>query len=323
MKSISARTFLFATTLFLWFSAASGQSFPDHPVKIIVPYGVGTLTDLSARLTAKRLADLWKQPVIVENVTGAGGVIGTQAVVRAAPDGYTIGLIASNFAMSPAVLAHMPYDSQTDLKPIIHVTYSEFVFAVHPAVPAKTLAEFIDLAKSKPGELYYGSSGNGSSPHLAIAKLAYMAGIKLTHVPYKTLGQAITDLLAGRVAMVSGASSVFVAHVASGRLRALAVTGSKESTVLPGVPPASLAGVPGYELKNWNGFVAPANTPAPIIAKLAADIGSIHSQPDFRQQMISYGVEIEILDAKAFSQRIAEEIAMWGRVVKESGIKVE
>ncbi|RYY65995.1 MAG: tripartite tricarboxylate transporter substrate binding protein, partial [Comamonadaceae bacterium] len=243
MRHLSRRqavTCLAAAPLFMAMTRpATAQAFPTRPVKLIVPYGAGTVSDASARLMAERLAELWGTGVVVENLTGAGGVVGAQAIAKAAPDGYTLGMLASNHAMNAALYSNLPYDPVKDFKPLLHTTYNQFAFCVNPAVPAQNLRELLALARARPGYVTYSSSGNGGSPHLAMAKLAYMAGVQLTHVPYKTNGAAVTDLLSGQVMLMATSISVLAPHVKAGKLRALAVSGSARSPMLPDTPTAA------------------------------------------------------------------------------------
>jgi tripartite-type tricarboxylate transporter receptor subunit TctC len=299
------------------------QSFPARPARLIVPYGPGTVSDLLSRMLAQRLSETWGQGVVVENVVGAGGVIGIQALAKSLPDGHTLGMIASNFAMNPAVHAKLSYDSVRDFKPILHLTFNHFAFVVNPSFPARTVQELIALARAKPGAIDFASSGSGGSPHLAVEMFAHMAGIKLTHIPYRTNGQAVTDVLSGQVALMATSASTLLPHIRQGKLRALAVSGSRRSPLLPDVPSLAEAGVPGYDMKNWNGILAPAGVPDDVVAKLQADITKVFKRPDFEAQVHAMGAEVELLGPDDFGRRISDEIALWTRVVKESGVRVE
>lgn len=303
--------------------SASAQNFPTKPVKLIVPYGPGTASDFTARATAERLSKIWNRGVVVENITGAGGVVGTQAIVNAAPDGHTIGLLASNHPMNVALYPKLPYDPVKDLRPLAHVSFNQFVFCVHPDVPVKTLKDFIALAKAKPGTINYASSGNGGSPHLASAKLAYMAGIELVHIPYRSNGGAITDLVGSRVEMMGTSISAMISFIKSGQLKPLAVSGDKRSPLLPDVPTVAEAGVPGYTMKNWNGFVAPAGTPDAIAHKIERDIFSVFQDKTFVDHLVAQGSEIELLDSDKFKSRINQEIISWKEIVRATGAKVD
>lgn len=327
MKPISRRSaaklLAFAATMPVLGGKAFAQAYPAKAVKLIVPYGPGTVSDATARMMAERLGELWGVAVVVENLTGAGGVVGTQAIAKAAPDGYTLGMLASNHAINAALYSNLPYEPVRDFQPLLHTTFNQFAFCVNPSVPAQTLAEFIALAKVRPGHLTYSSSGNGGSPHLAVAKLAYMAGIQLTHIPYKSNGAAVTDLLSGQVNLMSTSISVLAPHVKAGKLRALAVSGDNRSPLLPDVPTANEAGVAGYSMKNWNGFVAPAGLPAPLAAKIQNDMIAILKDKRSLDRIAALGAELEVLRSDEFEKKLRGEIASWTQVVKATGAKAD
>lgn len=302
---------------------ARAQSFPDRPVRLICPYGAGTVSDRLSRALGQQLNAAWGQPVVVENVTGAGGVIGIQALAKSPPDGHAIAMIASNFAMNPAVYPRLSYDTFNDFKPVVHLTFNHFAFVVHPSFPARTLEEFIALARAKPGTIDFASSGTGGSPHLAVELLAYLAKIKLTHIPYKSNGQAVTDVLGGTVPMMATSVSTLLPHIRQGKLRALAVTGGKRSPLLPDVPTAGEAGVPGYEMKNWNGIIVSSGVSDALVGRLQKDITGIFERADFKAQVDAMGAEVELLGPADFGRRLRDEVAMWQRVVKESGLKFD
>jgi tripartite-type tricarboxylate transporter receptor subunit TctC len=302
---------------------AVAQSYPTRPVRLIVPYGPGTVSDLLSRVLAQRLSEMWSQGVVVENVVGAGGVIGIQALAKSPSDGHTLGMISSNFAMNPAVHAKLSYDSFKDFKPVLHLTFNHFAFVVNPLFPARTVQELIALAKAKPGAINFASSGSGGSPHLAVELFAHMAGIKLSHIPYRTNGQAVTDVLSGEVPLMATSVGTLLPHIRQGRLRALAVSGSRRSPLLPDVPSMAEAGVPGYDMRNWNGILVPAGVSDAVVAKLQADISKLFKRPDFEAQVQAMGAEVELLGPEEFAKRIGDEIELWKRVVKESGARVE
>lgn len=302
---------------------ARAQAYPSHAVKIIVPYGPGTVSDGTARLLGERLAELWGTGVAVENQTGAGGVVGTSAIARAPADGYTLGMLSSNHPMNAALYARLPYDTVRDFSYLLHVTYNQFAFCINPKVPANTLQELIALARSKPNGLTFASSGNGGSPHLAMAKLAYMAGIQLLHVPYKSNGAAVTDVISGQVDMMATSVSVLAPHVASGKLRALAVSGNAPAPQLPGVPTADEAGVKGYSMTNWNGFAAPASLPRAIATKIEADLRAVLKEPRTLERIAALGAEVQILGASDFEKKLRAEVDSWTQVVKATGTRVE
>jgi tripartite-type tricarboxylate transporter receptor subunit TctC len=302
---------------------AWAQQYPARPVKIIVPYGPGTVSDMTARLVAERLSELWGMGVVVENQAGAGGSIGTNAIARATGDGYTLGMLASNHAMNAALYQNLPYDPVKDFKFLVHTTFNQFAFCAHPSLPVQSLRDLINLAKEKPGQITYGSSGNGGSPHLAMAKLAHMAGIQMRHIPYKTNGAAVTDVLSGQVMLISTSISVLAPHAKAGKLRALAVSGQARSSILPDTPTVAEAGVEAYSLTNWNGLVAPAQLPGPLGAKIQADVMSILKDPRTIERVAALGAEIDALGSGAFEQKLVAEIASWAEIVRVAGIKLD
>jgi tripartite-type tricarboxylate transporter receptor subunit TctC len=310
-------------TPFIWALPAMAQSFPARPVRLVVPYGPGTVSDMLSRILAKRLGEAWGQGVVVENVVGAGGVIGIQALAKSPPDGYTLGMISSNFAMNPAVHAKLSYDSIKDFKPVLHLTFNHFAFVVNPSFPARTLEELIALAKAKPGAIDFASSGAGGSPHLAVEMFAHMAGIKLSHIPYRSNGDAVTSVLSGQVPLMATSASTLLPHITQGKLRALAVSGSRRTALLPDVPTVAEAGVPGYDMRNWNGIMVPAGVPDALVAKIQADITKVFKNADFENQVLALGAEVELLGPEDFSRRLSDEIALWQRVVRASGARVE
>lgn len=299
------------------------QEYPVRPVKIIVPYGPGTVSDLTARLLAERLSELWKQGVVVDNQTGAGGAIGTNAIARSIPDGYTLGMLASNHAMNAALYSNLSYDAVKDFKLLVHTTFNQFAFCVNPGLPVQSLRQLIDLAKERPGYVTYGSSGNGGSPHLAMAKLAYMAGVQLTHIPYKSNGAGVTDLLSGQIMMMSTSISVLAPHVKAGKLRALAVSGQTRSPLLPDVPTVAEAGIAGYEMTNWNGLVGPASMSDAIASKIQNDVLSILKDIRTQERVAALGAELASLESVAFEKKLQAEILSWTEVVKSAKVKVD
>ncbi|WP_310309897.1 tripartite tricarboxylate transporter substrate binding protein [Hydrogenophaga laconesensis] len=292
-------------------------------MKIIVPYGPGTVSDLTARLLAERLSELWKQGVVVDNQTGAGGAIGTNAIARSIPDGYTLGMLASNHAMNAALYSNLSYDAVKDFKLLVHTTFNQFAFCVNPGLPVQSLRQLIDLAKERPGYVTYGSSGNGGSPHLAMAKLAYMAGVQLTHIPYKSNGAGVTDLLSGQIMMMSTSISVLAPHVKAGKLRALAVSGQTRSPLLPDVPTVAEAGIAGYEMTNWNGLVGPASMSDAIASKIQNDVLSILKDIRTQERVAALGAELAPLESVAFEKKLQAEILSWTEVVKSAKVKVD
>ncbi|HEY9281403.1 MAG TPA: tripartite tricarboxylate transporter substrate binding protein [Eoetvoesiella sp.] len=314
----------FLTTAVITVSGqAWAEGYPEKSVRLIVPYSAGTTSDATARMLAEQLSQMWGHSVVVENLTGAGGVVGTQAIARSKPDGYTLGMLASNHAINAAVYKNLPYDAFKDFQPIAHVSFNQFVFCVHPSVPAKTLQEFIALAKSKPEQINYGSSGKGGSPHLAVEKFDYMSGVKLRHIPYRTNSASVTDLLRGEVSLVATSISTMLPHIQAGQLRALAVSGDSRSPLLPDVPTVAEAGVPGYSMKNWNGIVAPAGVPSDLVHKIQKDIFKVFQDPEFKRKLASQGSEIYLLSSADFSKRLQEEILSWKEIVQATNAGID
>ena len=302
-------------------SAAAQAPYPSRPVTMVVGFAPGGGTDTASRIIAKKLGENLGQSVLVENKAGAGGNIATDLVVRAVPDGYTI-LLASvgSMAITPHLLPKPPYDPLRDLAPITMAVVFPNVLVVHPSVAANTLAEFVMLAKSKPGVINYGSSGIGNAGHLAGELFRIVAGIDIVHVPYKGGGPATTDLLGGQIAAVFATPASVVGHIKAGRLRALATTGAQRSLAMPEVPTIAESGYPGYEATNWYAYVAPVKTPKEILVRLNQELVKVLAVPEVREQLLSHGLEPMPGTSEALAKYIEREYATWGRVVKEARI---
>lgn len=304
-------------------SFAQEASPPTGPVRVIVPYGAGSFSDVLARKIANELATRSGIAVSVENVVGAGGVIGAQAAARAAPDGNTLLLIASNHAMNAALHDDLTYDPITSFAPVAHVTYNPFAIVVNDQVEAGTLQEYLDGARAQPGKYTYGSAGIGSSPHFAVEKLAYMGDVELKHVPYRETGQMLNDLLGGRFGMAAYSIAPLQPHLEAGKLRALAVTGKVRSDLLPDVPTVAEAGVPGYDMVSWNGFLLPAGTPPEIAAFYSTEIEAIVNEPVFASDIEGLGAVVEYLGPEDFAERLESETAYWKKLVDDVQIKLD
>ena len=305
------------------FSApALAQQYPTRPVRFVVPFAPGGSTDTLARTIGVKLADALGQQVVVDNRTGANGDIGMEIVARSRPDGYTIvlGYIA-NLAIAPSLYAKMPYDPVKDFAPITQPASSPNVLTAHPSVQAKTLQELIALAKAKPGQISFASTGVASVGHLTGELINNLAGIRMTHVPYKGSGQAVTDILGGHVQVMFSGFSSTLHHIRAGKLRALAVTGPKRSPALAEVPTISEQGFPGVEATAWYGILAPAGTPKPVVAQLHGDLVRVLKQPDVVQKLDGLGFEIVGSTPEQFSAYIRTEIKKWEKVVRASGAK--
>jgi tripartite-type tricarboxylate transporter receptor subunit TctC len=303
---------------------AKAQDYPSKPIRLVVPFAAGGATDVLARLVGERLTASLGQQVVVDNRPGAGGNIGSDIVARAEPDGYTIlmGAVGTH-AINPSLYPKMPYDPVKDFAPVTLVASVPNVLVVNPEVPAKSVQELIDLAKAKPGELNFASSGNGTSIHLSGELFKAMTGTDIVHVPYKGSGPAVTDLLGGQVQMMFDNMPSSLPHVKAGKLRALGVTSAKRSPALPEVPTIAEAGVPGYDATSWFGILAPAGTPEPVVTRLQGAIVQALGEPEMRQRMADLGAE-PVGDTPAeFGQFIAAEIAKWAKVVNDAGVKLE
>ena len=304
-------------------STVHAEAFPDRPVRMIVAFPAGGGTDIVARLIAERLTATWGQQVIVENRGGAGGVIGTEIAARSEPDGYTIFMATlGNLSINPH-LYKMNVDPGRDLAPISNVVDVNFVLVANPQLPAKNVKELIALAKQKPGQINYSSSGVGGAPHLAGELFNDMAGVKLTHIPYKGSGPSFTDLIGGQVSLTFDSLVQALPHIESGKLRALAVLADKRSPLLPDVPTLAEAGVPGYNFSNWFGLVAPAGTPADRIGKLNEAVQAVLQQPEVRERLAAMGAVAAGSTPQAFGKLIQAERTKWGRIIQEQGIRAQ
>src|SRR5499427_3411937 len=321
---IRRRHLLFTAVLSIAPRAWSADAaWPTRPVRIVAA-GAGGLPDLRARWLAERLSRALGAPVIVENIAGAGGNIGAERVARSAPDGYTLLLLhQGTAAVNPHIYRHMGYDPLTDFAPITRFGQGPLLMAVPASLPYLSVGEVIERAKSRPGELTYGSPGIGTPPHLASELLKHLAGIEATHVPFRGGGQLATALLGGQVTWSIEGASVQMGYVNSGHLRALAVTSAKRSAAMPNVPTMAEAGVPGYEFVGWTGVAAPAATPKPIIDRLHADIARIAAAEDAKAWFASLAAEPGIQSPEEFTAFIRAEHAKFGALIRQAGIRAE
>jgi len=301
----------------------NAQSYPSRVIRLVSPYAPGGGTDLLARTIGQKLAEVLGYSVVVDNRPGAGGIIGTEFVAKAPPDGYTIMLASpSPIVVAPHLVKNLPYDPFKDLAPITLIAIVPAIMAVHPSLPARTVKEFIQLAKSRAGELTYSSSGNGGTGHLAGALFALKTGTKMIHVPYKGTGPATTALIAGEVSLSFGETIALLPHVKSGRLRALAVTSLKRSSILPELP-ALAETIPGYTAGPWYGLLAPVKTPSEIIARLNREVVNILRMPDVKAGLTSVGAEPVGNTPNEFALVLKEETERWGRVIRDASIRIE
>lgn len=300
--------------------SAQAQAYPGRPVRIINPFSPGGSLDLVARSLAKHMSSELGQAVLVDNRPGAGGSIGIEAVAKAAPDGHTLLIIQSSITINPSLQAKVPYDPVKDFAPISKATEYMFFLVAHPSVPAKSVKELIALDKRRPGMITYASVGVGSGTHLSGELFNFMAGTRLTHVPYKGTGQAMPDLLGGHVAIMFGSTSV-VPHAKAGKLAPLAVTGVARSRALPETPTVAESGLPGYDVTSWNALFAPAGTPEAIVKRLNALVREALAQPDVVATMQKQDLEIVPGTPEDLAKLVRSELAKWGQVVKASGMK--
>src|SRR5450759_276925 len=303
--------------------AAYGQNYPVKPVKIIVPFAAGGPADVYARIIGEKLQQVLGQTFVVENRPGAGAIIGTDAVAKSAPDGYTLLMMSNTHTVNESLIPNKPYQLMRDFVPIAPLNYSDLVMVVHPSVAANNLKEFIALAKAKPRVLNYASSGPGTPYHMAGELFKAMAGVELVHVPYKGSSGARTDVLGGQVEMMFDAITTMAPNVRAGKLRALGTTGKTRSSVLPDVPTVAEAGVPGYEAVIWLGIMAPAGTPKPIVERLNAEIRKIVHSPEIKEAWAKQGAAPMSMSTEEFGQYLREDIAKWANIVKISGAKVD
>jgi tripartite-type tricarboxylate transporter receptor subunit TctC len=303
---------------------AVAQDYPTRPITLVVPYAAGGGNDVMARTVADTMSRELGQQIVVENRAGAGGTIATRQVARSAPDGYTLVIGGTGtLAVNPTLYSNVGYDPRKDFAPVGLIGTSALIVLVHPSVPAKSIRELIDLAKKEPGKLNYASAGVGSGIHLGTVLFEHMADVKLTHVPYRGTGPALTDLLGGHVAVYFSSLPSAVGIVKDGKVRALGVTGSKRSPVFPDVPTVAEAGVPGYEAVLHYGIAAPAGTPRPIIAKLNAALRAAVAAPETQQRMATEGTEPLVSTPEEYAADIDREETKWSAIVRQSGAKAE
>jgi len=303
--------------------AAAAQAFPDRPIKIIVPLPPGGSPDTLARTLSQGLGSAWSQPVVVENRTGGSQNIGADAVAKSAPDGYTWLLAPDNvFSVNPYI-TKQAFDALNDLAPVTELARIQFLLVVHPSLPVKSVQELVAYAKAHPGELNYGSSGNGSPQHLGGVLFERTTGVRMNHVPYKGAAPVIADLVPGRIQLFNGAANQLLPHIREGRLRLLASTAAQRFPNLGDVPTVAEAGAPGYALDPWLGLFVAAKTPADIVSRIGTEVGRILNEPQLKARLGSQGIEVVTNSPGDFAHFVREDNAKWGKLIKEAGIKAE
>jgi tripartite-type tricarboxylate transporter receptor subunit TctC len=323
MQPISRRAVLIAGGLAMM-SAARAEDYPSHPVKVVVPYPAGGSNDIIARILAQKLSEANGQQFFVENRAGAGGNIGAEAVANAAADGYTLLVTAPPpLTTNTALYKSLPFDPSTAFAPVALLATVPIVLMVHPSLPVKNVQELIALARAKPGTLNFGSSGIGSTNHLAGELLKSMTGIDIVHVPYKGAAPAMNDLIAGHIPMMFDNMPAVLPQVQGGSVRAIAVAGNRRAAALPDVPTVAEQGVPGFEAFAWFRLVAPARTPPAVLEKLEADVASILSSADMKARLTELGADPGTVLGTAFAKFLADDAAKWTKIVQISGAKME
>ena len=303
--------------------SAIAQSYPSRPIRLVVPYPAGGPTDFVGRTVGQKLSQFLGQQIVVDNRPGAGTIIGSELVARAAPDGYTIlfGTGGGTF-LAPLILPNVPYEPLRDFAPVAMLVQSPQVLVSHPALPARTIGELITLAKSKPGALNFASVGAGTSPHLGGELFQSLTGTKIVHVPYRGTAPALTDLISGQVQMMFSSMPTVLAHVKAGRLRLLGTGGTKRSAVIPDTPSISEV-VPGFELITWYGIFAPRATPGAIVKRLNTEITKVLNDPESRDRMAAQGLEPTPMTPEELKRYTEQDVSRWGRLIKAAGIKGE
>ncbi|HUP94609.1 MAG TPA: tripartite tricarboxylate transporter substrate binding protein [Burkholderiales bacterium] len=324
MKSSILRACCAAGALAVSMTSADAQNYPTRPVRLIIPFSPGGAADVPGRILADRITHALGQQLVIENRPGAGSTIGAEAAAKAAPDGYTLFMISNTHFVSAALYKKLNYDSLNDYTPITQATSAPNILIIHPSLPAKNVKELIALARARPGEINYASSGNGSTQHLTGALFCKMAGINMTHIPYRGSGPVTADLLAGQVQVGFPGIAGMLSHIKSGRLRALGVTSAKRSPELPDVPTIAEAGVKGYEMVAWFGIAAPKGLPREIQTRLHGELTKILKTPDMHKSLRAVGQEVAFQERpEQFYDFMKIEAAKWAKVVQESGAKVE
>lgn len=318
------RRHLSMAVLFLAWAGGAVAQYPSKPVRVIVPFTAGSAIDVNARLIGQKLSEFWGQQVIADNRPGANSIIGMEATAKSSPDGYT--LVLGNdaaLAMNPALYPKLSYDPGRDFEPITLIGSNSLLLVVPTSSPVRSVRELLALARERKGELNYGSGGNGSAQHIPMEILMSMTGVRLTHIPYKGVGPAMTDVIGGLVPVMFAGTPGALPHVRSGKLRALAIAGAARSPAAPEVPTVDEAGVPGYYYAAWVGYLAPAGTPREIVGRLNADIIRAINAPEVREKLAAVGFETQTGTPDEFAQLIARERGRMAKLVRDAGLKAE
>jgi tripartite-type tricarboxylate transporter receptor subunit TctC len=302
------------------FNAEAQSDYPIKPIRLIVPFAPGGGTDIVARVMAQKAGEVLKQSVVVDNRGGAGGLIGMEMAVRATPDGYTLGIVSGSIATTAAAYK-LPYDPVKDIAPISMLGEAGYLITLNPALPARSTAELIAYAKANPGKITYGSSGTGGTSHLVGEYFDLMAGTQMTHVPYKSSGPALTDMLGGQIQMIFGSSPLIVPQMSSGRLRVIAITTLKRSRALPAIPTVAESGVPGFETITWYALSGPRGLPQNVVSRWQAALTAAQKSREMKERFVLDGLDAPEVGADYFNQVLQRDLAKWARVVKAKGLK--
>jgi len=322
MTCPSART-LAALACALAAASAFAQTYPTRPIKMLVPFAAGGTVDIVARLLGAKLAEEMGQPFVVENKGGAGGTIAAAMLAKSPGDGYTLMMMHQGLAFNASLYSDLPYDTLRDLAPIAHVGATPNALVVTDALPVKTVQEFLAYARSNPGRIAYGSGGIGSAGHLSVELLQSLTGTKLTHVPYKGSGPAITDLISGQIQAMLLTMPAVMPYVKGGKVRAIATSGALRSPALPGLPTIAEAGVPGYEYMPWYGMLGPGALPKPLIARLNSAVSRALADAGVREKLAQQGLEVRSMTSEQFAGILRTDVARWGKIIRELGVRGE
>jgi tripartite-type tricarboxylate transporter receptor subunit TctC len=322
MKRVLLLCFFMAAPGFIA-AGVHAQSYPTKAIRLLVPYPPGGGTDIIARIVGQKLGENVGQQVIIDNRGGAGGTIGTEIVAKSAGDGYTVLMAPTSHAINPSIYSKLPYDTLKDFAPVTLAASATIVLAAHPSIPVKSVKDVIALAKSKPGQLNFGSAGNGTVFHLVGELFKQQAGIDIVHVPFKGGGPTIVNLVAGQVSLAFETMLALSPHIQAGKVRALAVTGARRSAVMPALPTVAELGFPDIVAENWYGFYVPAGTPKPLIARLNAEIVKILRTQDVKERFLSQGTEVVGSTPEQLAEYIRNEMAKWSRAAKQAGARID